>query len=74
MPLLVGSQAFKDTDFVRNGMNGWLYGDVNDFRWKADNVISDYRKTGKNSLIINENKFNFRENFIDFYNELYQNL
>ena len=74
MPLLVGNQAFKDTEFVKEGMNGWLYGDVNDFRWKADNAISNYRKMGKDSSIINKNNFNFKENFIDFYNDLYQNL
>lgn len=74
MPLLVGSQAFKDTEFVRNGMNGWLYGDVNDFRWKADSVVSDHKKMGKNSSIMNRKNFNFKENFIDFYNDLYQNL
>ena len=33
LPLLAGEKAFKDTEFVRNGMNGWLYGDINDFRW-----------------------------------------
>jgi glycosyltransferase involved in cell wall biosynthesis len=74
MPLLVGNQAFKDTEFVRNGMNGWLYGDINDFRWKADNAISDYKIMGKNSSIINRNNFDFKKNFIDFYNDLYQNL
>jgi len=74
MPLLVGKQAFKDTEFVRNGMNGWLYGDINDFRWKAENIIFNYKKMGKDSSIINEHNFNFKENFIDFYNDLYQNL
>ena len=75
MPLLVGNQAFKDTEFVRNGMNGWLYGDIDDFRWKADNIILyDREIMGKNSSIINGKDFNFRENFIDFYNNLYLNL
>ncbi len=74
LPLLVGSQAFKDTEFVKNGMNGWLYGDINDFRWKADNVIYDHKKMGENSSILNRNNFNFKENFIDFYNNLYQDL
>lgn len=74
MPLLVGNQAFKKTEFVKNGMNGWLYGDINDFRWKADNAISDYKRLGKNSSIINRNNFDFKENFIDFYNNLYQNI
>lgn len=74
MPLLVGKQAFKDTEFVKNGMNGWLYGDINDFRWKADNIIHDYKKMGDNSSILNRNNFDFKKNFIDFYNDLYQDL
>lgn len=74
MPLLVGSQAFKSTEFVKNGMNGWIYGSVDDFKWKADNIIINHKAMGENSLIINRNNFDFKENFIDFYNNLYQNL
>lgn len=74
MPLLVGSQAFKDTEFVRNGMNGWLYENVNDFKWKAESITFNCEKMGKNSLILNKCNFNFKENFIDFYNDLYLKL
>jgi glycosyltransferase involved in cell wall biosynthesis len=74
LPLLVGKQAFKSTEFVRNGMNGWLYGNIDDFIWKADNVVNNCKKMGENSSIINKNNFDFKKNFIDFYNDLYQNL
>jgi len=72
MPLLLGEQAFKDTDFVIDGENGYLYSnDPEDFSSKADKILNNLTLFRRNSLHLAKERFSFQTNFVDFYNELY---
>ena len=69
-PLLLGEGAFRDSEFIVNGYNGLKYSTEMNFIECADRIISNYRFYSGNSIMVNE-RFNFQENFIDFYNNLY---
>jgi len=71
MPLLLGEMAFKDTEFVEEGFNGYLYSSQEDFSNKAEKIFDDLFKFRRNSSILNKERFSYRENFIGFYNDLY---
>jgi len=74
LPLLVGERAFKDSDFIREGFNGYKYCDLNSFKKYADICIFDHERMGKASRKLSKQKFDFRENFINFYNNLYSSI
>lgn len=71
MPLLLGERAFKDTEFVKEGYNGFLYSDPKDFHEKAEKILKSLWHFRLGSQVLYNEKFSFRENFIEFYNRLY---
>ena len=71
MPLLLGARAFVGTDYVRSGFNGFLYNNPKDFRFYSDVIFRKIDSFRYNSTIVCSNLFDYRRNFIDFYNELY---
>jgi len=74
MPLVVGERAFKDTEFVDHGFNGFLYSDFKTFEAAVENVGDNLDAFRSVSRAMNENSFSFMENFVDFYTNLYQTL
>ncbi|MDY6894021.1 MAG: glycosyltransferase [Thermotogota bacterium] len=71
MPLLLGERAFKDTEFVKENYNGFLYSDAKDFNEKANRILRNLWHFRLGSSVLFNEKFSFRENFIEFYNRLY---
>jgi len=71
LPLLLGENAFKNTEFVINGYNGFLYSDIIDFKEKSRIIMENWNKFSENSLSLAKEKFSFNTNFIDFYKKLY---
>jgi glycosyltransferase involved in cell wall biosynthesis len=74
MPLLLGENAFKNTEYVINGFNGYKYSGISDFVQKANWILKSPRAFGNNSLKLYHDQFSFERNFINFYNELYLNV
>jgi len=71
LPLLLGERAFKDTEFLVEGYNGYTYSDLESFKEKAEWILKDLNYFRNNSLALNKERFSFEENFIRFYNDLY---
>ena len=71
MPLLLGERAFRDTEFLIDGYNGYLYSDQEDFNKKANFILKKLDKFRKSSLTLAKERFSWEENFTGFYNELY---
>ncbi len=74
MPLLLGRRAFSETEFIMHGENGFLYDNEEDFSVKAKEIFQDLSSFRNSSISLNYSKFNFVENFINFYNLLYSDL
>ena len=72
MPLLLGERAFRNSEFIIDGYNGFKYHNDEKFRVYADEILNEKYCTQYrvNSSRQNEN-FNFKTNFINFYNKLY---
>jgi len=70
--LLLGERAFRDTEFVVDGHNGYLYSGPEDFAEKADLIFKDLDKFRNSSRQLAVDRFSYKTNFIDFYNDLYQ--
>lgn len=70
-PLLLGSRAFKNTEYLITGFNGYKYSGPKDFVHKAMLIMTSLKQYGGNSFKLSENHFRFDRNFIDFYNKLY---
>lgn len=71
MPLLLGERAFRETQFIRKGVNGWLYSSSAGLNEKADLIFSDINSFRKSSYYLAMEEFSYKKNFIDFYNDLY---
>ena len=74
MPLLLGERAFKDTEFVKNGYNGYLYSSPSDFKEKAELIFGNLDYFRENSLSLTRERFDFQTNFIRFYDDLYSSM
>ena len=73
MPILAGEKAFQNTEFVIDGLNGFTYEREKQFANFSHSLIENknYKSFGENSKILNDDEFDFQENFVDFYNNLY---
>jgi len=74
IPLLLGRRAFNETEFVKPGVNGYLYDDENSFIEFSDRIFNNINLHRYFSRELIKERFSFKENFINFYNELYSRL
>ena len=71
MPLLLGERAFKETNFIEVGKNGFTYNSIESFANCAERIFSDIYSFRKASVRISKERFSYLENFIKFYDKLY---
>ncbi len=74
MPMLVGERAFRNTEFIQPGYNGYLYSDQGSFERYAKVLMEFYEVFGENSHKLYKAQFGFQENFVDFYKRFYSSL
>jgi len=71
MPILAGMRAFNNSEFLVDGFNGFRYETKNEFITYSNILIDAFGVFGENSKELNDMEFDFQENFVDFYNNLY---
>jgi len=71
MPMLVGERAFKNTEFVVEGVNGFTYSGKGDFLEKAWTILRNREEFSQGSTDLNRKNHDFRTHFVDFYRDLY---
>ena len=71
MPLLLGERAFDQTNYIQKGVNGFTYSDSKIFRIYSDKIFQNIHKFRAGSITRAKTSFNYKRNFISFYNRLY---
>ena len=71
MPLLLGERAFKQTEFVDDNVNGLLFNSFESFGDLSEKIFENISKFREGSVKLAKERFSYKENFIDFYNEIY---
>lgn len=72
MPLLLGERAFKETEFVIDGYNGFLFSDKQSFKEKLKIILDNLDTFRKNSFELAKERFSWKKNFVDFYFNVYR--
>lgn len=71
MPLLLGERAFRETEFVVPGANGFLYSDSVSFKEGSKKIFDNLDQFRQESVKLSKERFSYEQNFIRFYNDLY---